>query len=85
MELQVSKREHLRHTLPFHFNSGISAAEATREINDVYSPDFIAERTSRKWFARFNEEFCLDVAPRAGRPSDFDEKQLDALLRDDCR
>jgi len=86
MELKVNKNEHLRHLLVFKFHSGCNATEAARDINTVYGENFIAERTARKWFARFKEgDFSLDDAPRSGRPVDFDEERLQTILREDNR
>lgn len=84
MNLQVEKNDHLRHLLLFEFNRGSTAAQASRNINKVYGKNFIAGRTSRKWFARFKSNiFSLDDAPRAGRPIDFDDQRLLAILKED--
>ena len=86
MECQVEKNVHFRHLLLFSFNQGFTAAKAAREINLVYGENAMAERTVRKWFARFKEEnFDLEDAPRSGRPTEIDEGQLNQLLHEDSR
>lgn len=86
MECQVNKEEHLRHLLLFCYNSGKSAAVASRFICSVYGDSFIAERTSQKWFQRFKEnQFELKDNPRSGRPSITDDDRLEDILRTDQR
>ena len=42
--------------------------------------------TAQKWFAKFkNGDFNLEDTPRSGRPSEFDENRLKALLKEDGR
>ena len=44
----------------------------------------ISESTARKWFAKFkNGNFDIDDTPRSGRPSEFDEDHLKALLKEE--
>ena len=39
---------------------------------------------ARKWFAKFkNGNFDIDNMPRSGRPSEFDEDHLKALLKEE--
>ena len=48
----------------------------------VYGEGVIGESTARKWFAKFkNGNFDIDDTPRSGRPSEFDEDHLKALLK----
>ena len=83
MKCQVEEKEHFRHLLLFYFNRDVSAAEAARNIREVYGEDAMGDSTSRKWFSRFKDEnFDLNDAPRAGRTSGFDEERLSALIHD---
>ena len=50
----------------------------------VYGEGVIGESTARKWFAKFkNGNFVIDNTPRTGRPSEFDEDHLKALLKEE--
>ena len=50
----------------------------------VYKEGVIGESTARKWFAKFkNGSFDIDDTPRSGRPSEFDEDHLKALLKEE--
>ena len=52
----------------------------------VYGEGVIGESTARKWFAKFkNGNFDIDDTPRSGRPSEFDEDHLKALLKEESR
>ena len=52
----------------------------------VYGEGVIGESTARKWFAKFkNGNFDIDDAPSSGRPSEFDENHLKALLKEESR
>ena len=50
----------------------------------VYGEGVIGEFTARKWFAKFkNGNFDIDDTPWSGRPSEFDEDHLKALLKEE--
>ena len=52
----------------------------------VYGEGVIGESTARKWFSKFkNGNFDIDDTPRSGRPSEFDEDHLKALLKEESR
>jgi hypothetical protein len=69
MECQVEKNEHFRHLLLYEFNRGSKAAEAARNICDVYGEDSIAKRTAQNGFARFKQgNFDMSDTPGTGRP-----------------
>ena len=52
----------------------------------VYGEGVIGESTARKWFAKFkNGNFDIDDTLRSGRPSEFDEYHLKALLKEKSR
>ena len=86
MDCPVDQKQHFRHLLLFAFNRRQKAAEAARDICDVYGEDSMPESTARRWFAKFkNGNFELEDTPRSGRPSEFDEDRLKALLKEDGR
>ncbi|KAK6767032.1 hypothetical protein RB195_026354 [Necator americanus] len=86
MDIPGGKKQHFRHLLYFAFRRGQKATEAARDICAVYGEDTITARTARNWFAKFkNGNFDLDDSLRSGRPSDFDEDSLKALLKEDGR
>ena len=50
----------------------------------VYREGLIGEFMARKWFAKFkNGNFDIDNTPHSGRPSEFDEDHLKALLKEE--
>ena len=50
----------------------------------VYGEGVIGESMARKWFAKFkNGNFDIDDMPCSGRPSEFDEDHLKALLKEE--
>ncbi|UYV66823.1 hypothetical protein LAZ67_4003005 [Cordylochernes scorpioides] len=52
----------------------------------VYGKGVIGERAAQKWFEKFkNDDLDLEDMPRSGRPSEFDEEHLKALLKEDGR
>ena len=52
----------------------------------VYGEGVIGESTTRKWFAKFkNGNFDIEDTPHSGRPSEFDEDHLKALLKEESR
>lgn len=80
--MEVSK-EHLRHIMLYEYKKGNSAAEATRNIHSVYGKECLNERTCRRWFAKFRSgDFSLEDEDRTGRPVEFDDKLLEALLEE---
>jgi histone-lysine N-methyltransferase SETMAR len=86
MDLQVDKNQHLRHLILFEFNRGSNGADAARNICAVYGENFTNKMTVNRWYARFREgNFELSDAPRSGRPVEFDEERLVALLQENNR
>ena len=52
----------------------------------LYGEGVIGKSTARKWFAKFkNGTFDIDDTPHSGRPSEFDEDHLKALLKEESR
>ena len=68
----MEKLEHFGHIILFEFNRRAKAAEAARNICDVYGDKAIRESTARKLFSRLKEDrFGISDTPRSGRPSDL--------------
>ena len=45
--------EKIRYVMLFYYKKGKNAAEACRQIVEVYGKNAVSERTTREWFARF--------------------------------
>ena len=84
-------RIHLRHVLYFFYQKQgekKNAAEAAKEICDVYGDNAVTRKWAAEWFVRFNDpDFDISTGlgdqPRAGRPQELDSDDLNALLDDD--
>ncbi|UYV61928.1 hypothetical protein LAZ67_1007092 [Cordylochernes scorpioides] len=84
IEYPGGKNQHFRHLLCFAFHRGQKAAEAARDISNLYVKGDIGKRAPQKWFAKFkNGDLDLEDTPRSGRPSEFVEEHLKALLKVD--
>ena len=58
--------------LIFFFHSKKTAAEAHRELQNVYEDTALSETTSRDWFRRFKDgDFDIDDRPWEGKPKIF--------------
>ncbi|UYV80625.1 hypothetical protein LAZ67_19001064 [Cordylochernes scorpioides] len=53
MEYPGGKNQHFRHLLFFTFHRCQKAAEAARDIGNVYGKGDIGKRAAQKWFAKF--------------------------------
>ena len=77
---------HIRHCMLYEFDRRSTAAEAARNICDTYGEKVIDSSTCRRWFSKFrSEDTTLTDKPRSGRPVDFDDEALQALLDADPR
>lgn len=75
---------HFRHILLFYFRRGKTAAEALRQIYDVYGEDAISRTSCKYWYRRFRSgDFSVDDAPRSGRPQITDDNQILKLVKND--
>ncbi|XP_076302776.1 histone-lysine N-methyltransferase SETMAR-like [Lasioglossum baleicum] len=73
----VVNKEHYRHLMLFFFRMGKNATQAANKICAVYGEDAVAERTVRKWFARFKAgNFDLEGQELPGRPSTTGEDMI---------
>ena len=80
----VPNNRHLREVLIFFFHSKKTAAEAHREFQKVYRGADLSETTCRGWFRRFKDgDFDVDDRPPEGRPKNFEDVELEALLDED--
>ncbi|KAK6761974.1 hypothetical protein RB195_022905 [Necator americanus] len=67
---------HIRHVLLYEFESGHLAAEAHRNLSQVFGTEAPSERSVRTWFQLFKAgNKKLEDEPRSGRPTaiSFDE------------
>jgi histone-lysine N-methyltransferase SETMAR len=60
---------------------GSTAAETTKNIHAAYGEKAVGSSTCYRWFSKFrSEDTNLTDKPRSGRPVDFDDEALQALL-----
>ena len=65
----------------FNFKLRQSAAETTRQINEVWGNYSVAESMVQKWFAKFrSRDFNLEDEPRSGRPTLIQDDFLRAIV-----
>lgn len=80
------EKVHFRHCMRFCFDRKLTAAAAANEISGVYGEGAASERTVQYWFHKFRSgEESLADAPRSGRPSNFDDDELDRMVQADPR
>ena len=81
--MRVENHVHICHIMLYHFEKGHKAAEAFRDLNELFGEGTIGERQVRRWFERFKSgDTSLEDEGGRGRPSDFDDQ---ALLSDESR
>jgi hypothetical protein len=83
--MRVENHVHIRHIMLYHFEKGHKAAEAFRDLNELFGEGTIGERQVRRWFERFKSgDTSLEDEGGRGRPSDFDDQALlDAVEEDE--
>ena len=65
---------HFRHLMLFFYRKGKNATQAANKICAINSESTVAERTVRKWFAKFKaSDFNLENQEGPDRPSITDE------------
>jgi len=70
----------------FFYRKGKNATQAANKICAVYGEGAVAERTMRKWFARFKTgDFNLEDQERPGKSSTTDEDQIKTLIENNPR
>ena len=83
MECQAEKLEHFRHILLFDFSRGEAAWNILHRVWGQYNH---RARQKKKWFSRFKvDRFDISDTPRSGKPSEFDEDRLNALIQNEPR
>ena len=81
----VPEKFFLRGVFLHYFNMKKTAAKTHLILVKVYDEHTLAERTCQKWFARFKSgDFGLEDEERPGQPKKFKDKELEALLNEDC-
>lgn len=83
MDCEVDKKRHYSDLGLSGFNRGLKGAEAARETCAEYGEGSMLERNAQNWLSKFrNWVLDLEDALRLGRPSDFNENRLIALLKE---
>ena len=81
----VPEKVFLRRVLLHYCNMKKTAPESHRILVEVYGDHALAERTCKKWFARFKSgDFGLEDEESPGQPKEFEDEELEALLDEDC-
>jgi len=77
---------HFKHLMFFFYRKDKNATQAANKICTVYGEDAVAERTVRKWFARFKAgDFNLEDQERPSKPSTTDVDQIKTLIENNPR
>ncbi|EZA55050.1 Histone-lysine N-methyltransferase SETMAR [Ooceraea biroi] len=70
----------------FYYQKGKNASQTTNSVCSVYGEGALAEKTVRKWFAKFRaSDFNLKDQERSGRPSTTDDNQIKTLIENNPR
>lgn len=78
--------EFLRSLLRYEFDKGTSAPQAVENICTTYGEGIVGRSWAFKWYSRFKSgDTGLQDAPRSGRPVEFDEEHLEAILEENSR
>ena len=75
-----------RHILLYYFRKGKNAVQARKKLYDFYGKKSLTERQCQNWFNRFcSRDFDLKDAPRSGRPTEFDDGKIKAIIENNRR
>ena len=81
----VPEKVFLRGVLLHYFNMKKTAAVSHRILVEVYGEHALAVRKCQKWFSRFKSgDFGFEDEERPGQSKNFEDKELAALLDEDC-
>ena len=84
MSTFVPGKRHLREALLFCFNLRKSAADGHRMLCEAYGEHAPSIKTCEYWFRRFKSgDFDTSDKAREGRPVQFEDAELEALLNQD--
>ncbi|GBL86939.1 hypothetical protein AVEN_218678-1 [Araneus ventricosus] len=73
--------ESFRRILLFHFRKSKKAAEARKDIYEVFGVDYLTERTCQNWFKKFPlGDFSLKDDQRSGPPTEVSEDQIKTII-----
>ena len=79
-------KENKVHLMLFFYRKGKNVTQAANKICAVYGEGAVAERTVRKWFARFKTgDFNLEDQKRPDRSFITDEDQIKILIENNPR
>lgn len=77
----VPTKQHLREVLLFLYNKGETAADSYRELYEIYPDHAPSKATCERWYDRFKSGvFDVRDKDRPGKPKQFDDSDLQALL-----
>src|SRR5271165_1330955 len=80
------EKVHFRHCLLYEFELGHTAAQAHRNLCDVFGDDTPSQRQCQNWFPKFGSgDFSLEDELRFGRPVELDLGALLALVKSNPR
>ena len=75
------KNKHFRHNFLFYFRKGKKAAEAHKEICEVYGVNCLIKRTRQDLFKNFSSgDFSLKDDQRSGQPSEVNDDITKAII-----
>ena len=78
------KNEHFRHILLFYFRKGKNAAQAAKNLRDVYGEEALKNKQCRNWFDKFcSGDFSFKDEQCSGQPNEVDEDQIKAIIESD--
>ena len=77
-------RRQIRLLLYYDWSRHASAAEAARNITDIFGQDAVSERSACDWFNRFrNGKKDLEDEEKEGRPIELDDDALRAAVKEE--
>ena len=78
------KNEYFLHIFLFYFRKEKNAAQAAKNLRDVYAEEAIKDRQCRNWFDKFRSgDFSLSDEQRSSRPNEVDDDQIKAIIETD--
>ena len=82
--MRVDNHVQIRHIMLYPFEQGHTAAEAWRDLNELFGQGTIGERQVRRWFERFkSSNTSLEDEEGRGRLSNFEDQALLQAVEED--